>query len=598
MPEDYLNCVENYIKHGVSPRAAKARCAAWFYKKHGITVKEAHEKLKGGTGSEEYAYISSLTDEDVNSIDEELVRLIMTDLKDLSGTTPEKDVFAKSVGLSMNTDLLEDYNVVEIVAAKVGSPAFSAEGIVAVWTKKALERAQKTWKLTRVSINHKDVDYGRVLDSYMVGDELRMLVKVNDELKEWIKTAGNLLGVSIEASKAKIGKKLEILDAVGSGVTFVFPPYHPACKIEDGCGIVAVCDVYGFVPPEAGDLPDEGKKILEEVYNKCRSEQYKEDTPENKEICAKIAWDAVKKAGFERKDGSWVKSAQPTVESLDNISEEIKSSSQGDNIKEKEVVLMAESDTINWSEIEASKKFEEMTDEEKANILENIDGAKLTYQQRKELPDSAFCGPDRSFPAHDAAHVRNGLARLPQAKGLSEAQKARIKSCLKQRAEKYGIEVSSAEPPAEKSEKPTTICIKLHEKMLGERDARIAELEKELNEMKTLLATRESQIKDYEDQKRKNLLSTLKDLGVDVSAMENETIGVLEKALLAADAARKAAERTPVMNSGASIVATEQETVETGKVVTTEKPPQSVDEILDYTWKVAEERYNIKRPKK
>jgi hypothetical protein len=69
-----------------------------------------------------------------------------------------------------------------------------------------------------------------------------------------------------------------------------------------------------------------------------------------------------------------------------------------------------------------------------------INEAKLTYAERERLPDSAFCGPKRSFPAHDAAHVRNGLARLKQAK-ISPAVRTKIHSCLSARAKKYGIEI-------------------------------------------------------------------------------------------------------------------------------------------------------------
>lgn len=40
--------------------------------------------------------------------------------------------------------------------------------------------------------------------------------------------------------------------------------------------------------------------------------------------------------------------------------------------------------------------------------------AKLTSKERNRLPDSAFAGPDRSFPVQDKAHARNALARASQ----------------------------------------------------------------------------------------------------------------------------------------------------------------------------------------
>ena len=92
--------------------------------------------------------------------------------------------------------------------------------------------------------------------------------------------------------------------------------------------------------------------------------------------------------------------------------------------------------------------MDEYIDEEWYSIFEGegltIEESKLTYAERKHLPSTAFCGPDRSFPAHDAAHVRNGLARLKNSH-FSPAIKARIMGCLRRRAKKYGIEVSETE---------------------------------------------------------------------------------------------------------------------------------------------------------
>lgn len=40
--------------------------------------------------------------------------------------------------------------------------------------------------------------------------------------------------------------------------------------------------------------------------------------------------------------------------------------------------------------------------------------AKLTTERRNELPDSAFAGPDRSYPIYDRSHAQNALARVSQ----------------------------------------------------------------------------------------------------------------------------------------------------------------------------------------
>lgn len=63
--------------------------------------------------------------------------------------------------------------------------------------------------------------------------------------------------------------------------------------------------------------------------------------------------------------------------------------------------------------------------------------AKLAYKARENLPDTAFCGPNRTYPAHDPAHIRNAIARLMQTK--PEGWK-KILKCVCGRAKKAGIE--------------------------------------------------------------------------------------------------------------------------------------------------------------
>jgi len=69
--------------------------------------------------------------------------------------------------------------------------------------------------------------------------------------------------------------------------------------------------------------------------------------------------------------------------------------------------------------------------------MDNTD-AKLSPAQRKQLPDSAFCGPNRSFPAHDKAHVTAGLRLLDRAE-LSDAAKSKIRSALYRKGKKCGV---------------------------------------------------------------------------------------------------------------------------------------------------------------
>jgi hypothetical protein len=83
----------------------------------------------------------------------------------------------------------------------------------------------------------------------------------------------------------------------------------------------------------------------------------------------------------------------------------------------------------------------ELTTED--SFMDLIDG-KLSTSARKKLPDKAFCGPGRSFPAHDKAHVTAGLRLLNKSK-FSASTKTKIKSCLYRKGKLYGITPSKDE---------------------------------------------------------------------------------------------------------------------------------------------------------
>ena len=87
------------------------------------------------------------------------------------------------------------------------------------------------------------------------------------------------------------------------------------------------------------------------------------------------------------------------------------------------------------------KKFMETVEFYEGREFETFEEAKLTYARREKLPAKAFCGPDKSYPAHDAKRVRNGFVRLAQFGGkLPKATRAKIYRCLRKRAKKYKIE--------------------------------------------------------------------------------------------------------------------------------------------------------------
>ena len=85
------------------------------------------------------------------------------------------------------------------------------------------------------------------------------------------------------------------------------------------------------------------------------------------------------------------------------------------------------------------------------------DAAKMTRKSINDLPDSDFAYIEpggkkdesgkttprslRHLPIHDAAHVRNALARLPQTH-IPEGAKKSALAKIKARAKKFGVEIS------------------------------------------------------------------------------------------------------------------------------------------------------------
>lgn len=59
--------------------------------------------------------------------------------------------------------------------------------------------------------------------------------------------------------------------------------------------------------------------------------------------------------------------------------------------------------------------------------------ARLTAAQRKKLPKKTFAGPGRSFPIPDKNHAKAALIDVGRAKGLSSAQKAKIKAAARKK---------------------------------------------------------------------------------------------------------------------------------------------------------------------
>ena len=85
---------------------------------------------------------------------------------------------------------------------------------------------------------------------------------------------------------------------------------------------------------------------------------------------------------------------------------------------------------------EIGKVLDSMLDEELAD-------AKLSSEKRNSLPSGSFCGPDRSFPVPDCAHV-TAARRLVGRSKLSAAGKAKVLACVARKAKSMSCSTGDA----------------------------------------------------------------------------------------------------------------------------------------------------------
>lgn len=64
----------------------------------------------------------------------------------------------------------------------------------------------------------------------------------------------------------------------------------------------------------------------------------------------------------------------------------------------------------------------------------DLEDAELSVKSRKDLPNSAFCGPDRSFPAPDHVHVEAARKLIDRYKGSGD--KSKILACFDRKSKK------------------------------------------------------------------------------------------------------------------------------------------------------------------
>jgi cell division protein FtsX len=73
--------------------------------------------------------------------------------------------------------------------------------------------------------------------------------------------------------------------------------------------------------------------------------------------------------------------------------------------------------------------------------------ATIKQETRNHLDDEKFAFPkEKKEPIHDAAHVRNAIARFDQVKGVSQSERDAAWKRIKAAAKKFGVEMQGDQP--------------------------------------------------------------------------------------------------------------------------------------------------------
>lgn len=163
-----------------------------------------------------------------------------------------------------------------------------------------------------------------------------------------------------------------------------------------------------------------------------------------------------------------------------------------------------------------------------AEAFELINEAKLTYKQKKKLPDSAYAyvdGDTRVYPINDPAHIRNALARFAQGKfgGIPPDKRAGVLAKIIRKAKSAGIEVNpkllkkagmGESIHSSKSPLETGISSEEMINMEEEKKTKLEALEKQVEELTKKLEEQEEEPKPDKEQSEEEKSEDSKEEGL------------------------------------------------------------------------------------
>jgi hypothetical protein len=145
-----------------------------------------------------------------------------------------------------------------------------------------------------------------------------------------------------------------------------------------------------------------------------------------------------------------------------------------EELPEDERAFFADPDAL-YEQMFAKADTEEAVKAEDAEFGEILTDAKLSTEKRKSLKGSAFCGPGRSFPVPDCAHVTAARRLIGRAK-VGSATKSKILACVSRKASAMGCggKKKDADPTPVLTDSVKTLLAELHKvEIFSFEDAKI-----------------------------------------------------------------------------------------------------------------------------
>ena len=164
-------------------------------------------------------------------------------------------------------------------------------------------------------------------------------------------------------------------------------------------------------------------KVMEKIFNYIKNKMKEDDNAEEEkektqpessgEVLEAKDSQVDEKQELQGSDGAEVQGIQTDLQDEKENQEKV-----GD--LDGDIADLIQDSNLDWYLLDSALSFE-------------LGDKALTAEQRKELPDSAFCGPERSFPVNDCVHATAARRLIGRAK-LSDSEKAKILVCVNNKA--------------------------------------------------------------------------------------------------------------------------------------------------------------------